>query len=79
MLFIAAFAYLAAFAACVYVCFGMASLWLCHRWNGCFQVSDGGVGLGYIFAAPLAIVVGTIVGVIAALIVIAAMDRNLQS
>jgi hypothetical protein len=75
-LFIAALAYLAAFAVCVYLCFGASSLWLCHRWTGCFEVSDGGVGFGYILTAPFAMVIGTVAGALAALVVIATMDRT---
>ena len=77
-LFVISLAFLASFTACLYLCFCLASVLLCHRWTACFEVSDGAAGFGYIVLAPFAAAVAVVVGVLVALVAIALIDREHQ-
>jgi hypothetical protein len=75
--FVVSLAYLAPFAACLYLCFGSASVLLCHRWSGCIE--DGAAyGYVYIVLAPFAFAIAVIAGFAAALFAVATMDRKQQ-
>ena len=72
-----AIAFLAVYAACLYLSWGFASVAMCGRWADCIP-SNPATGYGYMIFGAIALAVAAPISMAAAVAVIVAVTRRLR-